>query len=137
MRFLLLLAALLFSGCCHVERRSYPQTVSPAYWRVVTMNPSGELYDSWTAQGAIRRTEFGYRFTAVERRICHPRREYCFPLGWEVTVLAYNIVIYPTVQPSWMRDPVTVARRAEACAGMCTIPRCTAPRHTVSRRCYK
>lgn len=97
--------ALAFTGCAYPGR----------YSKVVTMETDGKLIASWTAKGWVWRTNDGYRFTAVERRINNPPREFRYPLGRRVRTLAPRTVIYRTEEPAWLKNlsPLEIADAAE------------------------
>ncbi len=91
MRFfslLLILCAGFFLAGCKTT------SVGPVrYYRVVTMDLRGNLIASWTSQDPVVEKENGYHFTAVERCVPNPPREYHYPLGWRVRVEAPRVVI--------------------------------------------
>src|SRR5690606_18672217 len=94
--FALTLVALL-SGCASTR----PVRVSSTpYSSVVTSDFEGRWIAEYIAEGDVKKTEDGYRFNAVQRRIFQPATlEFLYPLGRPVTVLASNVVVTPAPKP--------------------------------------
>jgi hypothetical protein len=105
----LALMACSFAGC---------QTGSPLinpgkYYRVRVTDPRGILVADWIAEGYVARTEYGYRFRAVERLAggAFPQRAR-YPYGRHVEATGPNITVSRCGQPYWLyqREQTVVVR---------------------------
>ena len=68
LRLLLLSLALgLLAGCEIFPSSDRQEWFPPRFYRVQETNYRGQLIADWIANGYVRRTEYGYRFRAIER----------------------------------------------------------------------
>jgi hypothetical protein len=66
-------------------------------------NHRGEFIAEWVARGPVRRTEHGYRITAVERQSGAPHSQLVkYPDGWSTTVTGPHILRWRCGQPHWL-----------------------------------
>jgi hypothetical protein len=73
------------------------------FYRVTVTNYRGEYIAEWIAEGYVSRTDFGYRFMAVERNTAPPHVQHIqYPLGRKVDISGPNIVIKPCGEPEWL-----------------------------------
>jgi hypothetical protein len=93
--FLLLAVLALNAGCASHSRARYTTL------RVT--NHRGEFIAEWVARGPVRRTEHGYRITAVERQSGAPHSQLVkYPDGWSTTVTGPHILRWRCGQPHWL-----------------------------------
>ncbi len=73
------------------------------YTKFRVTNYRGELVADWTAEGAIRKVDNGYRIKAVERTSAPPHAETTrYPNGWMTIVDGPHIVRWECGKPFWL-----------------------------------
>lgn len=97
-----LLALFALAGCVTYERgRGWV----PRYYRVVLTDYRGHMLTEWIAQGAVRRTETGFRFRAVERYHTGPTPQSIrYPEGRIVDTAGPNLTVAQCAEPRWLYD---------------------------------
>ena len=98
-----LCVSLLLTGCVSVETTPPKAEKEQDYYRVTTADFQGKRIAEFVSEGPVKRTEDGFTFWAVQRRIFEPEiMEFHYPLGRTVTVAASNTVSIPTRKPEWL-----------------------------------
>ena len=96
-------ASALLSGCACSTRRAVILESDPTYSRVVSSDFEGRWIAEFVAEGPVRKTEGGFAFTAVQRRIFKPTTmEFHYPLGRPMKVIATNVIVTPANKPLWL-----------------------------------
>jgi hypothetical protein len=94
-RLLLLLAALALTTGCASNR----------YTMLRVTDHRGGLIAEWVARGYVKRTDQGYRITAVERISGPPHSLLSkYPDGWHTTVTGPHILRWRCGQPYWLYE---------------------------------
>ncbi|MCE9610192.1 MAG: hypothetical protein K8R23_08275 [Chthoniobacter sp.] len=100
-RLLPLLAALIFASCATWDFSGHHGD----YTKLRVTNHRGGVMSEWVARGKIKRTEAGYRITAVERRSAAPYAQLSkYPEGWRTTVTGPHIERWRCGQPYWLYE---------------------------------
>ena len=92
---LLLAAALTLATGCASQR----------FTRLRVTDHHGAVLAEWVARGFIRRSEQGYRITAVERVSGPPFAIVSrYPEGWRTTVTGPHILHWRSGKPLWLYE---------------------------------
>lgn len=102
--FVLWLCASL-SGCFYAQTELPVPKRTPVYHKVMSTDFEGRRIAEYISEGEVIKTDDGFLFAAVQRRIFQPKvLEFRYPLGRVITVKTPNVIIVPATKPTWLRD---------------------------------